>query len=174
MIKIVLTGGGTGGHVYPALAVAEQIMENFDAEIFYYGTKHGPERTIAEQNNFTYRAISASQVRGKSPIRLATGLFNLWRGTKEAQKKFRKDQPNVVFATGGYVAAPIGRAAKICGIPLIVFQPDIYPGWAVKFLTRYATSIACSSDKSLDYLPPLKTKVTGYPIRKQFLEATPN
>lgn len=172
MIKIVLTGGGTGGHVYPALAVAEQILAKFDAEIFYYGTEYGPERAIAEQNGFTYRTIPASQVRGKSPIRIITGLFNLWRGTRKAQKNLKKDQPNVVFATGGYVAAPVGRAAKNCKIPLIVFQPDIYPGWAIKFLTRYATSIACTSEKSLKYLPVHKAKVTGYPIRKQFLEAT--
>jgi len=174
MIKIVLTGGGTGGHVYPALAVAEQILDEIDAEIFYYGTEHGPERAIAEQNNYIYRSIPASQVRGKSPIRVITGLWNLWRGTQEAQKNFRKDRPNVVLATGGYVAAPVGRAAKICGIPLIVFQPDIYPGWAIKFLTRYATSIACTSEKSLKYLPAHKAKVTGYPIRKQFLDATAN
>ena len=174
MMKIVLTGGGTGGHVYPALAVAEQILDEIDAKIFYYGTEHGPERAIAEQNNYVYRAIPASQVRGKSPKRIITGLWNLWRGTQEAQKNFKKDLPDVVFATGGYVAAPVGRAAKICGIPLIVFQPDIYPGWAIKFLTRYATSIACTSEKSLEYLPTFKTKVTGYPIRKQFFEATKN
>ena len=171
-MKFALAGGGTGGHAYPAIAVAERLREVAGTELVYYGTEKGPERAVAMQADIPYRAVPASQVRGRSPIRLATGLARLWRGSQVAAQMLAEDRPAAVFATGGYAAAPVGRAAQRAGIPLVVFLPDVHPGWAVRFLARYATKIACSVDRSLATLPADRTVVTGYPVRTQFMLAT--
>ena len=174
-MKFGLAGGGTGGHAYPAIAVAEVLRAGApvnNTEVIYYGTLNGPERRAAADASIPYRVVPASQVRGRSPVRVSTGLWRLWRGTKVASELLREDRPDAVFATGGYAAAPIGRACKAEGIPLVVFLPDAYPGWAVRFLARYATKVACSVEAAVPHLPPEKTVVTGYPVRRQFLEAT--
>ena len=171
-MKFALAGGGTGGHAYPAIAVAERLRAIEGTELVYYGTERGPERAVAENAHIPYRAVPASQVRGRSPIRLATGLARLWRGSQVASRFLAEDRPAAVFATGGYAAAPIGRAAKQAGIPLVVFLPDVHPGWAVRFLARYASKVACSVDRSVASLPAGRTVVTGYPVREQFLTAT--
>ena len=176
-MKIALAGGGTGGHVYPAIAVAEQLrslgaLSGGSVELSYYGTKHGVEHELADREGITFRAVPASQVRVRQPIALAKGLFRLWQGTRKARRMLEAERPGAVFATGGYAAAPVGRAAKQAGIPLVVFLPDAYPGWAVKFLARYATTIACAVEASLSEFPAGKAVVTGYPLRAQFGEAT--
>jgi len=171
-MKFVLTGGGTGGHAYPVIAVAAQLRERVDTELVYYGTEHGPERAVAAEHDIEYRVVPASQVRGRSPARLTRGLWNLWHGTRIAKRHLAKDRPDAVFATGGYAAAPVGRAARSRKIPLVVFLPDVRPGWAVRLLRRYATTVTCSVEGSLRYLPESKTVVTGYPVRRQFIETT--
>lgn len=170
-MKFALAGGGTGGHAYPALAVAERLRERVDTELVYYGTADGPERALAEEQEIDYRVVPAAQFRGRSPVRMTRGAWNLYRGSKVARNWFREDRPDAVFATGGYGAAPIGRAARQQKIPLVVFLPDVKPGWAVRLLQRYANTVACSVDGSLPYLSG-KAEVTGYPVRRQFLEAT--
>lgn len=171
-MKFALAGGGTGGHAYPAIAVAERLREVEGTELVYYGTEKGPERALAEQANIPYRAVPASAVRSRSPIRLATGLARLWSGSRVASRLLAEDRPAALFATGGYAAAPVGRAAQRAGIPLVVFLPDVHPGWAVRFLARYATKVACSVEGSVQSLPADRTVVTGYPVRSQFLNAT--
>ena len=170
-MKFALAGGGTGGHAYPAIAIAERLRERADTELVYYGTERGPERALAEEHDIDYRVVPASQVRGRSPVRLSRGLWNLWRGSRVAGQLLAADRPDAVFATGGYAAAPVGRAARKQRIPLIVFLPDVRPGWAVRLLQRYATTVACSVEGSRAFLPAEKTVVTGYPVRRQFLEA---
>ncbi len=171
-MKFALTGGGTGGHTYPVIAVAEQLRERVDTELVYYGTEHGPERAVAEEHDIEYRVVPASQVRGRSPLRVIRGLWNLWRGSRIAKKRLVEDRPDAVFATGGYAAAPLGRAARSKKIPLVVFLPDVRPGWAVRLMQRYATTVTCAVEGSLPYLPESKSVVTGYPVRRQFIEAT--
>ena len=171
-MKFALAGGGTGGHAYPAIAVAERLRTVEGTELVYYGTDRGPERAVAEQAGIPFRAVPASAIRGRSPWRLATGLVRLWRGTEVAARALAEDHLAAVFATGGYAAAPVGRAAHRLGVPLLVFLPDVKPGWAVRFLARYAATVACSVESSLTSLPAGRGVVTGYPVRRQFLEAT--
>lgn len=176
-MRIGLAGGGTGGHVYPAIAVAarlraQQAQRGEPLELLYYGTATGVEHGIAQAEGIPFRAVPAAQVRVRKPWLMARGLFQLWNGTRTARRMIEQDRPDAIFATGGYAAAPIGRAAKQAGVPLIVFLPDAHPGWAVRFLTRYATTIACAVDAAVPVLPDGKTVVTGYPVRAQFAEAT--
>ncbi len=173
-MKIALAGGGTGGHVYPAIAVVEalRVLGGPDLELSYYGNEHGAEFAIARREGIPFRPVPSSPVRVRKPAALARGVWRLVEGTRTARRLLEDDRPGAVFATGGYAAAPVGRAAKQAGIPLVVFLPDAYPGWAVKFLARYATTIACAVDATVDMFPPGKAVVTGYPIRAQFAEAT--
>lgn len=171
-MRIALAGGGTGGHVYPAIAVAEQLRALGGVELTYYGTPHGAEHDIARREGIPFRAVPASQVRVRQPVALAKGLWRLWRGTRTARELLEADRPGAVFATGGYAAAPVGRAARQAGIPLVVFLPDATPGWAVKFLARYATTVACAVDAAVNQFPAGQAVVTGYPLRSQFTEAT--
>ncbi|MYA20152.1 MAG: UDP-N-acetylglucosamine--N-acetylmuramyl-(pentapeptide) pyrophosphoryl-undecaprenol N-acetylglucosamine transferase [Chloroflexi bacterium] len=167
-----LAGGGTGGHTYPAVAVAERLRERPDAELIYYGTPDGPERTVAEAEGFAFRPVRASPIRSRSPVRIARGLLNLTRGAREARRYLARDAPGAVFATGGYAAAPVGRAAKREGIPLLLFLPDVRPGWAIRSMHGQAQAVACSVPDSLSYLPADRSVVTGYPTRRQFRTAS--
>lgn len=171
-MKFALAGGGTGGHAYPAIAVAERLRDSFDTELVYYGTTHGPERDLASGAGIPFRAIPASQVRGRSPWRLGSGLFNLLRGQRRARRELRADPPDALFATGGYASAPMGSATRSRHVPMLLFLPDVKPGWAVRYMQRHATTVACSVEASLAFLPPRKTVVTGYPVRRQFADAT--
>ncbi|MEZ4503226.1 MAG: glycosyltransferase [Dehalococcoidia bacterium] len=171
-MRLALAGGGTGGHVYPALAVAEELRSHPDVELVYYGTERGPEHELAVQAGIAFRPIAAAQFRGRSPVRLAKGAWNLLRGERQAREWFRQDPPAAIFLTGGYASAPLGRASKAARIPLVVFLPDVRPGWAVRYLQRYASTVACSVEASLRLLAPGKSVVTGYPVRRQFREAT--
>ena len=170
-MKFVLTGGGTGGHAYPSVAVAERLRERADVQLFYYGTPRGPERAVAEAEGFEYREVRAAPVRSRSPWRMARGAIQLALGYRESLRWLDRDAPQAVFATGGYAAAPVGRAARRRGIPLLLFLPDVRPGWAVRALQRQATRVACSVHGSLEYLPTDKATVTGYPVRRQFADA---
>ncbi len=170
-MRFALAGGGTGGHAYPAIAVGEELRREFDTELLYYGTPRGPERSIAERFDIPYREVHGAQLRG-SPFRMMRGVAALLKGSREAGRHLCNDQPGAIFATGGYAAAPVGRAAKKHRVPLVVFLPDVQPGWAVRFLARYATTVACSVEASLSSLPTGTSVVTGYPVRRQFAEAT--
>ncbi len=170
-MKFALAGGGTGGHVYPAIAVAEELRQQLDTELVYYGTKRGPERDAAIAADIPFRALTASAIRGRTPARLLGGPISLWRGMREAGRYLDRDRPDAIFATGGYASAPIGRPAKQRQIPLVVFLPDVRPGWAVRFLQRYASTVACAVEPSLEYIGA-KGVVTGYPVRTDFATAT--
>ena len=170
-MKFALAGGGTGGHAYPSIAVGERLRAEGDADLVYYGTAHGPERRMAQAAGIEYHAVPASQVRG-NPWRMTTGSLNLLRGARAVRTSFARERPGALFATGGYGAAPVGWAASKARVPMLLFLPDVHPGWAVRFLQRYAATIACTVEASLERLPSGKAVVTGYPVRTQFCEAT--
>lgn len=170
-MKFALAGGGTGGHAYPSITVGEELRARSQADLVYYGTDRGPEHILAERASITFRGIPASQVRG-GPKRMVTGGLNLLRGKRRVAEYMREDAPAALFATGGYAAAPVGWAAHQRHVPMLLFLPDVHPGWAVRFLNRYATKVACSVDAATKALPAGKTVVTGYPVRPQFHEAT--
>lgn len=169
-MRYALAGGGTGGHAYPSITVGEELRRR-GHDVTYYGTERGPEHGLAEAAGFAFRGMAASQVRG-GPRRMVKGGLNLVRGTRQVAAQMRSERPAALFATGGYAAAPVGLAARRRGVPMLVFLPDVHPGWAVRFLNRFATTVACSVDSALASLPRRKAVVTGYPVRPQFLEAT--
>jgi UDP-N-acetylglucosamine--N-acetylmuramyl-(pentapeptide) pyrophosphoryl-undecaprenol N-acetylglucosamine transferase len=168
-MRFVLAGGGTGGHVYPALSVATTLRGlSPSVELLYLGTPTGSERRLVPEAGLHFRPIPAGQVRGKSPQRIALSAGKLGHGVVQASRALNEFRPAAVFATGGYASVPVVIAARLCHLPLVVFLPDVYPGWAVKLAARVATRVATTVEGALDYLPREKTVVSGYPLRPEF------
>jgi UDP-N-acetylglucosamine--N-acetylmuramyl-(pentapeptide) pyrophosphoryl-undecaprenol N-acetylglucosamine transferase len=172
-VKVVFAGGGTGGHVYPGLAVAAALEEQLRAsgeelELLYIGVRGRVDERIVPARGIQFRAIAAGPLRVSSPITFASNLLKLGRGVVEAWTALRRFAPRAVFATGGYASVPVGVAARLRRIPLVVFLPDVTPGWAVRLLSRLATRMTTTSEGALRYLPRIKTTVVGYPVRPEF------
>jgi UDP-N-acetylglucosamine--N-acetylmuramyl-(pentapeptide) pyrophosphoryl-undecaprenol N-acetylglucosamine transferase len=163
---IVLAGGGTGGHFYPALAVAEVLRQRADVELRYVGTSRGPEKRLAEAHGLAYESVPSGQVRGKSALTAARSLASIAMGAAAAARKL--GGAGAVFATGGYASVPIVTGAWLRRVPVLVFLPDVEPGAAVRSTVRLATRIGVSDEAACATLPREKAEVTGYPVRSRF------
>jgi UDP-N-acetylglucosamine--N-acetylmuramyl-(pentapeptide) pyrophosphoryl-undecaprenol N-acetylglucosamine transferase len=168
---VVLAGGGTGGHVYPALAVGRE-LEKERAEVLFIGVRGRLDEQIVEREGLPFEAVTAAPLRVGLSIAALRGIFSLLAGTIQSLGILARLQPDAVFATGGYASVPVGLAARLRRSPLVVYLPDVTPGWAVRLLARLATRIATTSERSLPDLPTSKTTVTGYPVRDAFWSTT--
>jgi UDP-N-acetylglucosamine--N-acetylmuramyl-(pentapeptide) pyrophosphoryl-undecaprenol N-acetylglucosamine transferase len=175
-MRLALSGGGTGGHVYPALAVAEALRNEAGRdgtlEIIYLGSKSGFEREIVNRAGIVMHGIESAPIRGRMPWEMAANAGRIAAGTNEARAALGDFQPQVVLATGGYASFPVALAARSRGIPLVVYLPDVYPGWAVRAIARLAQRVCATAVESLRRLPAGKSMVTGYPVRHEFWEIT--
>ena len=171
-MKLVVSGGGTGGHVYPALAVVAALQQApfsmEKADILYVGTAERAEARLAPQAGLAFYPIAAGAVRGQGPIELVRSALNILRGAAEAWLLLQHMKPAAAFVTGGYVCFPVALAAWLSRIPIILYLPDIEPGLAVKGLARLAASIAVSAPPAAAQFPAGRTVVTGYPVRPEF------
>ena len=179
-MRLALCGGGTGGHVYPALAIAAALEAAMGAEpaagqgrdqleLLYLGTVTGQERELVERAGISLRAVSAGPIRGRSPIELIANAAKMGFGTLEARKALEKFGAEVVLSTGGYTSFPVALAAySKKRLPLVVYLPDVHPGWSVQVMARLAQRLAVSTTKTLSKLPDGKAIVTGYPVRPAF------
>lgn len=171
-MRLAITGGGTGGHVYPALTVADVLTSNESEpnSLLYIGTKGGIEADIVSRHYVPFTSITAGALRGRSPIGFLTNLGKIARGTVQSFFILRRFRPQAILATGGYVCAPVVLAGWIRRIPALIYLPDIEPGWAVKFLANFATRVAVTSKRSKTFLPAPKVVKTSYPVRPAFAE----
>jgi len=172
-VRVVLAGGGTGGHVYPSLAVARALEDELRArgeraDLLYIGVRGRIDETIVPREGIAFHAVQAGPLRVTSPLAFARNALKLQVGVLQALRILRGFRPDAVFATGGYASVPVGVAARLLRRPLIVYLPDVTPGWAVRLLARLATRIAATSERALAHLPPAKTAVVGYPVRPEF------
>lgn len=174
---MVLAGGGTGGHVYPGLAVARALEDEVTErsgtlDFLYIGVRGRVDETIVPKEGLKFRAVSAGPLRVSSPLSFAGNLARLAAGVLQSLRVLRGFKADVVFATGGYASVPVGVAARMLRKPLVVFLPDVTPGWAVRLLSRLATRMTTTSERALEYLPAAKTTVVGYPVRDAFWTTT--
>ncbi len=169
-MRVVFTGGGTGGHVYPGLSVLEALRCQVGAPlaVWYIGRRGGAEERIVPAAGVPFYAVPAAGVRGKPAVAAARALLAIAAGVTQAWRILGRVRPQAVFATGGYASVPVAVAAYLRRIPLLLFLPDVHPGWAVRFLAHFATRIATSTDQALAALPRARTVVTGYPVRAAF------
>ncbi len=174
-MRLVLSGGGTGGHVYPALTISEALERELPPaetlELLYLGSSGGAEAELVQRAGTPFWPISSAPIRGRRPWEMAGNTVKLGRGTLQARTALRSFAPQVVLSTGGYASFPVALAARSRKIPLAVYLPDLYPGWAVRSIARLAQRVAVSADESLERLPDGKGVLTGYPVREGFWRA---
>lgn len=168
MKKIILTGGGTAGHVTPNLALLS-VLKAHGYEVRYIGSYNGIEKTLVEQAGIPYDGISSGKLRRYFDWKNFTDPFRVMKGYGEARKLLKKYQPEIVFSKGGFVAVPVVMAAKHLHIPVIIHESDMTPGLANKLAIPSATKVCCNFSETLKYLPADKAIHTGCPIRAELL-----
>jgi UDP-N-acetylglucosamine--N-acetylmuramyl-(pentapeptide) pyrophosphoryl-undecaprenol N-acetylglucosamine transferase len=169
-MRLVLGGGGSGGHVFPAIAVAEALRacSPNDVEVLYLGRPQSVEAEIAREAELRFRSVSARAIRDRNALAKLWSAGSLIAGVWDAMRALRAFRADAVLVTGGFVSVPIGIAARLLRIPLVLYQPDVEPGWAVRSLYRFATRVCVTHESSLATAPRRKSVVTGYPLRAIF------
>lgn len=168
MKKIILTGGGTAGHVTPNLALLPALQkEGF--EIRYIGSYNGIERRLIEAAGIPYDGISSGKLRRYFDVKNFSDPLRVLKGYAESLKLIRKYKPDVLFSKGGFVAVPVVLAAKHYKVPVIIHESDMTPGLANKICIPSAKKVCCNFPETLKYLPEDKAVLTGSPIREELL-----
>lgn len=169
MKKIILTGGGTAGHVTPNLALIPALKEA-DYEIRYIGSYQGIERRLIENAGIPYDGISSGKLRRYFDLKNFSDPFRVLKGYGEARRILKRCRPDVIFSKGGFVAVPVVLAAKHFKIPVIIHESDMTPGLANKICIPSAAKVCCNFPETLKYLPEGKSVLTGSPIRADLLK----
>lgn len=168
MKRIILTGGGTAGHVTPNIALLPKLQEmGFD--IHYIGSYNGIEKELIEPFGIPYHGISSGKLRRYFSLQNFTDPFRVLKGMGEARKLIRDLKPDVIFSKGGFVSVPVVLAGKKCKVPVIIHESDITPGLANKIAIPSATKVCCNFPETLEYLPKEKAVLSGSPIRQELL-----
>lgn len=171
--KIVLTGGGTAGHVTPNIALTEKLKaEGYN--ISYIGSKKGMEKELIENINIKYYGISSGKLRRYFDFKNFTDMFNVLKGIFEASSVLKRISPDIVFSKGGFVTVPVIIAAKLNKIPVIIHESDITPGLANKIAIPFATYVCTSFPEALEHIPNNKGVLTGSPIRNELFTGDKN
>lgn len=169
--KIVLTGGGTAGHVTPNIALIPRLKE-LGYEIFYIGSYDGIEKKLIEDFDIPYYGIATGKFRRYFDPKNFSDPFRVLKGVSEARKYLKEIKPDVVFSKGGFVSVPVVRAAASLKIPCIVHESDMTPGLANKLCIPVAQKICCNFPETLKQLPVQKAVLTGSPIREELLRGS--
>ena len=168
MKKIVLTGGGTAGHVTPNIALMPELQKN-GYEIYYIGSYDGIEKKLIEELGIPYYGISSGKLRRYFDWKNFSDPFRVLKGFSQAKKLLKQIQPDVVFSKGGFVTVPVALASKKSHIPTIIHESDKTPGLANKLAIPAATKVCCNFPETVKYLPEGKAVLTGSPIRRELL-----
>lgn len=164
--KIVMTGGGTAGHVTPNIALFPALRAE-DYEIHYIGSFDGIEKKLIEDFDVPYYGISTGKFRRYFDPKNFSDPFRVMKGFFEARKILKHIKPDVVFSKGGFVSVPVVRAAASLKIPCIIHESDMTPGLANKLCIPVSRKICCNFPETFDMLPPEKAVLTGSPIREE-------
>ncbi len=169
MKRIILTGGGTAGHVTPNIALLPRLRE-LQYDIHYIGSYNGIERELIEPFGIPYHVISSGKLRRYFSVRNFTDPFRVLKGLGEAKKLIKLLKPDVIFSKGGFVSVPVVVAGKQCKVPVIIHESDMTPGLANKLSIPSAVKVCCNFPETVELLPADKAVLTGSPIRQELLE----
>jgi UDP-N-acetylglucosamine--N-acetylmuramyl-(pentapeptide) pyrophosphoryl-undecaprenol N-acetylglucosamine transferase len=169
-MRVLVSGGGSGGHIYPALAVATQLQKEYQAEILYLGSDDGLENELAPKAGFPIAIVKAGKLRRYVSWRTITGVARVPVGMAQAVGIVRKFRPHAAFTSGGYVAVPAGLAARLNGVPLLMHQQDVPANLSNRLIAPLATRISVAFADSLAYFPARKTLQLGNPMRQAMLD----
>ena len=166
MKKIIMTGGGTAGHVTPNIALMPALKEaGYDIE--YIGSVNGMEKDLIQATGVPYHGISSGKLRRYFDWKNFSDPFRVIKGYGQAISLMKKIKPDVVFSKGGFVSVPVVLAAKHCHIPAIIHESDITPGLANRIAIKGAKKVCCNFPETMKYLPSDKAVLTGSPIRRE-------
>jgi UDP-N-acetylglucosamine--N-acetylmuramyl-(pentapeptide) pyrophosphoryl-undecaprenol N-acetylglucosamine transferase len=163
---VIIAGGGTGGHVIPALAIARELQSLYSAEIQFIGTARGIENRLVPQAGFPLKLVSVGALKNVSIATRAKTLFDLPRAVFAAGKMLSEFRPDVVIGVGGYASGPAMLAAVLRRIPTIAFEPNVVPGLANRAVAKFVSGAAVHFQETAKYFR--NAKITGVPVRKEF------
>ncbi|QXM05814.1 undecaprenyldiphospho-muramoylpentapeptide beta-N-acetylglucosaminyltransferase [Crassaminicella indica] len=171
-MKVLISGGGTGGHIYPAIAIANKIREEIKGvEILFVGTEKGLESQLVPKAGYKLEIITIRGFKRKLSIDTIFSIKDLFLGIKDAAKIIKKFKPDLVIGTGGYVCGPVVFIASLLNIKTIIHEQNVVPGMTNKILSKFVDKILVSFEESKDYFyNSNKIVVTGNPVRKDFID----
>ena len=171
---LMVAGGGTGGHIYPAIAIArEYVARDATRRVVFVGTERGLEKTIVPKAGFPLEFIDVGGLKGKGGLDLVKNILRVPKGFLQAWKLIGKHRPSVVLGVGGYSSGPVLVAAKLRGVPTIIHEANAFPGLANRAVAPFVSAVAVAFE---DALPRMRRKdgvVTGNPIRAEFFTTQP-
>lgn len=165
-LRVLIAGGGTGGHIIPALAVARELVANRAAEVLFVGTARGMESRLVPEAGFQLRLVDVGQLKNVSLVTRLRTLFALPRAIFACKKLIREFQPNVVFGVGGYASGPAMAAALWLKIPAMAFEPNAVPGLANRIVGKRVQAAAVNFPSAAAWFR--NAEVTGIPVRPEF------
>lgn len=175
MIRIAFTGGGTGGHIFPGIAVARALADRPDVEMFWIGSSSGRDRDLVTAAGMEFSGVPSGKLRRYFSLRNVLDVFRILAGFFASLRILRKRRPDVLFSKGGFVSVPPCYAARFLGIPVVTHECDFSPGLATKLNARIAARILLSYTETRDFFSPAlqeRCTVTGNPVRPEFFHAS--
>lgn len=170
-MRVVLAGGGTGGHVIPALAIAQQLKKQYAADLLFIGTPRGMENRLVPAAGFQLRLVQVGALKNVSlATRIRTSL-DLPRAIGHSWRMLGEFQPDVVIGVGGYASGPAMAAATLRRVPTIAFEPNVVPGFANRVVARWVSAAAVHFQETCRFFP--NCRVTGVPVRAAFFQIVP-
>lgn len=170
-MRVLLSGGGTGGHIYPALAMLKEIRERVpQASFLYIGTNKGLEADIVPKEGIPFESIEITGFKRKLSVDNLKTILRFLQGVRESKRIIRRFKPDIVIGTGGYVCGPVVFAAARLHIPTLIHEQNVVPGLTNKFLSRYATKVAVSFSDSKAYFKRKGVHITGNPRASEVLK----
>src|SRR5215469_1554140 len=171
-MKVIIAGGGTGGHLFPAVALGEEMMrERPDTEVLFVGTSAGMEARWLPKSGLRFELFPVHGIRGHGQVARALASVEFARATMMARAVVRRVRPDVIIGAGGYASAPIGVAAVLARVPLVLMEQNTLPGLSNKLLWRFASRICVGFEEAAAYFKGKRVEVTGNPVRSEFRPA---
>lgn len=168
-MRVAIAAGGSGGHIIPALTVLGSLREREPGvDAAFFGPDNRGERDLVAGHDLEFHAVPSAAIRGRGPIALIRASVQISRGIATGVLQLRRYGADVIFSTGGYGSFPSCVAARLLRRPVVIFLPDVEPGWAVRVEKRLATKLATTTQAALDHLPRGRSVATGYPVRPAF------
>ncbi len=171
-MRLVLAGGGTGGHLFPALAIADEVMSQDDSvEILFIGARGGIEAKVLKSYDYPFELIGVEAIKNKSGLSKIRAFVRATMATLKSMALLRRFKPDAILGSGGYVSGPVVMAGKILGIKTAILEQNLIPGATNRHLGRFVDRIYLAFEEAGKSLPKEKIRVTGTPIRRTLLNA---
>ena len=168
---LMIAGGGTGGHIYPAIAIAREFLSrDASRKVIFVGTERGLEKTIVPKAGFPLEFINVGGLKGKGGLDLVRNVFRLPLGFIQAWKVVSRHRPTAVLGVGGYSSGPVLVVAGMRRIPTIIHEANAFPGLANRVLARFVTAVAVAFADALPRMKRADGVITGNPIRQEFFD----